>query len=196
MSRSIPVATMNSRTTVLLSNKKSAMRTETSCSYTATQVLQSETGEADRQTYSLFRESSSVALQTSTDLKSLKVVAMARRIVAQEHSAAHVQLASCISAIVKFGAGADDDPFVKVNVQRTSASQEQTSCLNLTMRLDRIGAAVLNTSPVTTRLLPRCSEQCLAAQVDQSGQKYVSDRVTVHVRSNDQHLFFCARANG
>ena len=78
---------------------------------------------ADRQTYSLFRESSSVALQTSTDLKSLKVVTMVRRLAAQEHSAAHVQLASCITAIMKFGAGADGDPFVRVKVQRTSASQ-------------------------------------------------------------------------
>ena len=64
----------------------------------ATQVLQSETGGADGQRYSLFRESSSVALQASTDLKRLKVVTMVRRLAAQEHSAAHVQLASCISA--------------------------------------------------------------------------------------------------
>ena len=77
--------------------------------------------EADRQTYSLFRESSSVALQTSTDLKSLKVVTMVRRFAAQEHSAAHVQPASCISAIMKFVAGADGDPFVKVKVQTVSA---------------------------------------------------------------------------
>ena len=98
--------------------------------------------EADRQTYSLFRESSSVALQTSTDLKGLKVV-MVRRLAAQEHPASLFQLTSCISAIMKFGAGADGDPFVKVKVQTVSALQKQTSCLNLTMRLDRIGAAVL-----------------------------------------------------
>ena len=52
------------------------------------QVLQSETGGIDEQTYSLFRESSSVALQASTDLKRLKVVTMIRRLAAQEHSAA------------------------------------------------------------------------------------------------------------
>ena len=80
--------------------------------------------EADRQTYSLFRESSSVALQTSTDLEGIKVVTMLRRLAAQAQSAADVQLASCISAIMKFGAGADDDPFVKVKVQTVSASQE------------------------------------------------------------------------
>ena len=108
--------------------------------------------EADRQTYSLFRESSSVALQTSTDLKSLEVVTMVRRLAAQEHTAADVQLASCITAIMKFGAGADDDPFVRVKVQTVSASQKQTSCLKLTMRLDRIGAAVLNSSQMAARL--------------------------------------------
>ena len=77
---------------------------------------------------------------------------MARRLAAQEHPAALAQLASCISAIMKFGAGADDDLFVKVKVQTVSASQKQTSCLNLTMRLDRIGTAVLNTSPMAARL--------------------------------------------
>ena len=117
-----------------------------------TQVLQLETGGIDRQTYSLFRESSSVALQASTDLTRLKLVTMVRRFAVQEHSAAHVQLASCISAIMKFGAGADDDPFVKVKVQTASASQEQTSCMNLTMRVDRIVAAVLISSPMAARL--------------------------------------------
>ena len=80
---------------------------------------------------------------------------MVRRLATQEHSAADVQLASCISAIMKFGAGADDDPFVKAKVQRTSASQEQTSCLNLTMRLDRSVAAdlaVLTSSQMAARL--------------------------------------------
>ena len=118
--------------------------------------------EADRQTYSLFRESSSVALQTSTDLKSLKVVTMVRRIAVQKHSAAHVQLASCISAIMKFGAGADGDPFVKVKVQTVSAWS------NWSGSFDQL-------TDGSKTSLPRCSEQCLAAQVDQSGQEYVSD---------------------
>ena len=83
------------------------------------------------------------------------MVTMARRLAAQEHPAALAQLASCISAIMKFGAGAYDDPFVKAKVQRTSASQKQTSCLNLTMRLDRIGAAVLISSPMTTRFFTK-----------------------------------------
>ena len=79
------------------------------------------------------------------------MVTMVGRLAAQEHSAALAQLASCISAIMKFGAGAGDDPFVKVKVQTASASQEQTSCMNLTMRVDRIVAAVLISSPMATR---------------------------------------------
>ena len=118
----------------------------------STQELQSETGGTDRQTYSLFRESSSVAQQASTDLEGLKVETMVRRLVAQEHSVALAQVVSRISAIMKFGVGADDDPFVKVKVQTASASQEKTSCMNFTMCLDRIGAAVLTSSPIATRL--------------------------------------------
>ena len=80
----------------------------------ATQVIQSETGGAEGQTYSLFQESSSAALQTTTDLKGIEVVTVVRRLAKQEHSAALAQLASRISAIMKFGAGAGEDPFVKV----------------------------------------------------------------------------------
>ena len=109
-----------------------------------THELHSETSETDRQTYSLFRESSSVALQTLTDLVGLKVVTMVRRLDAQEHSAALAQRAS-------FGVGADDDQFVKVKVQTASASQEQTSCMTLTMRVDRIVAAVLISSSMAAR---------------------------------------------
>ena len=54
-------------------------------------------------------------LQTSTDLKEFDMVTAVRRLAEQGHSAALSQLGSHISAIMKFGAGADDDPFVKVN---------------------------------------------------------------------------------
>ena len=57
-----------------------------------------------------FSECSSVAFQASTDLKILDVVTMVRRLAAQEHSVALAQLASRISANMKFGVGADDDP--------------------------------------------------------------------------------------
>ena len=59
----------------------------------ATQVLQSETGGAKGQTYSLFQESSSAALLT-TDLKAFELVTMVRRLAKQEHSTALAQLGS------------------------------------------------------------------------------------------------------
>ena len=71
----------------------------------ATQVLQSETSGADGQTYSSFQEDSSAALRTSTDLKGFELVILVRRLAEQEH---------CISATMKFGAGADGDPSMKV----------------------------------------------------------------------------------
>ena len=80
----------------------------------ATQVLQSETDGADGQAYSLFQENSSAALQTSTDLKGFEMMTAVRWLAEQEHSATLAQLRSRISAITKFGADADNDPFVKV----------------------------------------------------------------------------------
>ena len=77
---------------------------------------------------------------------------MVRRLAAQQHSVALSQRASRISAIMKFSVGADDDPFVKVKVQSASASQEQTSGLNLTTHVDRIVAAVLISTPMAGRL--------------------------------------------
>ena len=85
-----------------------------------------------RQTYSLFLESSSVALQASTDLERFEVVTMVRRLAAQEHSVALAQLASRISANMKFGVGADDHPAASlrsgstdsVNITRTDFVHE------------------------------------------------------------------------
>ena len=80
----------------------------------ATQGLQSETDGADGHTYSLFQENSSDALQTPTGLKGFDMITAVRRLAEQEHFAALAQLRSRISAITKFGAVADNDPFVMV----------------------------------------------------------------------------------
>ena len=77
-------------------------------------MKQAETTGADGQTYSLFQESSSAALQASTDLKGFEMVISVRRLAEQEHSTALDQLASFISGTMKYGAGADGDSFVKV----------------------------------------------------------------------------------
>ena len=143
----------------------------------STQELQSETGGIDGQTYSPFRESSSVALQTSTDLKRLKVVTMVRRLAAQEHSVAHVQLASRISAVMKFGVGADDDSAassrsggpVSVSITETGSVHEPHNARRLNC------GGCFDQLTDDNKSLPRCSEQCLAAQVDRSGQEHVSD---------------------
>ena len=79
-----------------------------------TQVLQSETDGADGHTYSLFQENPNAALQTSTDLKGFDMMTAVRQLAEQEHSTALARLASCISAIMKFGADSDNDLFVKV----------------------------------------------------------------------------------
>ena len=123
---------------------------------------------------------------------------MVKSLAEQEHSAALAQRASRISANMKFGVDADDDPFVKMEVQTASAAQEQTSCMNVTVLIDRIVAAVLVvliSSPMAARLF--CHDAVNSVwqhkQVDRSGQGHVPDSVTVNVRSNDQHLFHCAR---
>ena len=68
-------------------------------------------------------------LQTSTDLKGFDMVTAVRWFAEQEHSAALAQLGSHISAIMRFGAGADDDPFVKVKdlIMDFSRLQEEAS---------------------------------------------------------------------
>ena len=53
-------------------------------------------------------------MHTTVDLKGFDVVTMVRRLAQKEHSAALSQFASRISAVMKFGAGAGEDPFAKV----------------------------------------------------------------------------------
>ena len=68
-------------------------------------------------------------LQTPTDLKGFDMVTAVRWLAEQEHSAALAQLGSHISAIMKFSAGPDDDPFVKVKdlIMDFSRLQEEAS---------------------------------------------------------------------
>ena len=57
-----------------------------------------------------------------TDLVKLKVVTMVKSLAEQEHYAALAQRASRISANMKFGVDADDDPFVKVEASDSVSS--------------------------------------------------------------------------
>ena len=55
----------------------------------ATQGIQSETGGAEGQAYSLFQESSSATLQATTDLEGFEVRTTVRWLSKQEHSTSH-----------------------------------------------------------------------------------------------------------
>ena len=79
-----------------------------------TRVLQLDTGGAEGQTSSLFRQSSSIGSETSTHPAGSEVMTIVRRLAEKEHSAALDRLTSSISAIMKLGAGNDENPFATV----------------------------------------------------------------------------------
>merc|ERR1719270_2877625 len=81
----------------------------------AKKILLSSTSGAVSQTYSFLQTSRMGSqLRTNADLASAEVVTAVRRLAKEHHSAALAQLASRISAVLRFGASAGSDPFVKV----------------------------------------------------------------------------------
>jgi septation ring formation regulator EzrA len=79
----------------------------------AKKILSESTGGAADQTYSLLQVRS--ALSSHADLAKVEVVTLVKRLAKQHHSAALAQLASRISAIMRFGASAGNaDVFGKV----------------------------------------------------------------------------------
>jgi len=75
----------------------------------AVEILKSTTSGAEGQTYSLLQVSTGIS--SHADLARSEVVALVKKLAREQHSAALAQLASRISAVVRFGAG---DPFSKV----------------------------------------------------------------------------------
>ena len=67
------------------------------------------------QAYSLLQQSSFVGPELSTHLARSEVSTMIRRLATQEHYVVLAQLVSLISAILKFGAGTCENPFMRVN---------------------------------------------------------------------------------
>jgi len=81
---------------------------------TAKKVLSETSSGAVSQSYSFVQVASSSRLQTSADLANAEVVGLVKKLAKEHHSAALAQLASRISAVVRYGASAGEDPFVKV----------------------------------------------------------------------------------
>merc|ERR1719235_1450660 len=80
----------------------------------AKKILMSTTPGAEEQTYSLLQMASGSKLRSRTDLASVEVVTLIKRLAKQHHSAALAQLASKISIVMRYGAAGGDDPFAKV----------------------------------------------------------------------------------
>jgi hypothetical protein len=78
----------------------------------ATEILESMTGGAVSQTYSLLQES--MQLSTTADLAHFEVVTLVKHMAKMHHSTALSQLASRIAAVIKYGSNNGDDPFGKV----------------------------------------------------------------------------------
>merc|ERR1719503_20440 len=77
----------------------------------AKKILEETTGGAVGQSYSFLQEST---MSTRADLKRSEVVTVVSNLAKSHHSAALAQLASRISAVVKYGAGDGEDVFGKI----------------------------------------------------------------------------------
>jgi len=78
---------------------------------TARKILEETTGGAEGQTYSLLQVA---RLQTHADLAGLEVVQLVKQLARKHHSTALAQLASRMTAAIRFGSRGGDDPFAKV----------------------------------------------------------------------------------
>jgi len=74
----------------------------------ATDILKKTTGGAEGQTYSLLQ------LESRADLARSEVVTLVKKLAREQHSAALNQLASRITAVMRYGASSGDDPFAKI----------------------------------------------------------------------------------
>jgi hypothetical protein len=76
----------------------------------AKKILVDTSAGAVEQTYSFFQS----RIQTSVDLAGSEVIVLVKKLAKEQHSAALAQLASRISAVVKYGSKSGDDVFAKV----------------------------------------------------------------------------------
>jgi len=78
---------------------------------TATKILEDTTSGAASQTYSMLQVA---RLQSRADLAGLEVVQLVKQLAKKHHSSALAQLASRMTAAIRFGAAGGEDPFAKV----------------------------------------------------------------------------------
>merc|ERR1719205_165245 len=78
---------------------------------TARKILEETTSGAEGQTYSHIQLA---RLQTHADLAGLEVVQLVKQLARKHHSSALAQLASRMTAAIRFGAAGGEDPFAKV----------------------------------------------------------------------------------
>merc|ERR1719395_61829 len=80
----------------------------------AKKILESTTPGAVEQTYSLLQVSEGLRIRTRGDLMNAEIVNLLKHLAQKHHSAALAQLASKITAVLRFGAANGEDPFAKV----------------------------------------------------------------------------------
>merc|ERR1712241_271696 len=78
---------------------------------TAKKILEDTTSGAASETYSMLQVA---RLQSKADLAGLEVVQLVKQLARKHHSSALAQLASRMTAVIRFGARNGDDPFAKV----------------------------------------------------------------------------------
>merc|ERR1719364_268391 len=66
-------------------------------------------------------------MQTRTDLANAEVVSLVKKLAKEQHSTALSQLASRISAVLRYGAASGEDPFAKVKGLITSMIDRLTA---------------------------------------------------------------------
>jgi len=83
---------------------------------TAKKILNESTGGATGQTYSFLQlvEGTGSSLRTRADLANAEIVNLVKRLAREQHSATLAQLASRISAVIRYGTSTGEDPFEKV----------------------------------------------------------------------------------
>jgi len=106
----------------------------------AKKILEDTTSGAVTQSYSFAQLSSRRAqMRTSVDLKKAEVITAVQQLARQYHSSALAQLASRMQAVVRLGAAAGEDPFVKVKglitdliakleAEASAAAEEKAYC--------------------------------------------------------------------